>query len=86
VKAAIDSITLPVQALRQSILAGIRGAVRRAIKPRINSITSFVQAIVDTIAFVIEAVFDTVSSPVQAILNAIPLIGKNTRTEKHNTD
>jgi hypothetical protein len=86
VKAAIDSITLPVQALRQPILIGIRGAVRRAIKPRINSITFFVQAIVNAIAFVIETIFDTVSSPVQTILNAISLIGKNTRAEKHDTD
>ena len=86
VKTAIDSITLPVQALRESILVGIRGAVRRAIKPRINSITFFVHAIVNAIAFVIETIFDTVSSPVQTILNAISLIGKNTRTEKHDSD
>jgi hypothetical protein len=86
VKTAIDSITFPVQAFREPILVGIRGAVRRAIKPRINSITFFVQAIVNAIAFVIETIFDTVSSPVQTILNAISLIGKNTRTENHDSD
>jgi hypothetical protein len=85
VKTAIDSITFPVEALREPIFVGIRGAVRRPIKPRINSITFFVQAIVNAIALVIETIFDTVSSPVQTILNAISLIGKNTRTEKCDT-
>jgi hypothetical protein len=82
VEAAIDAIPFPVQTIGQLIPAGIRGAVRFTIKPRVYPIAFMVETVINSIASVVKPVFDAVA----ALVHAISLIGKNAGAEKCNTD
>jgi phage-related protein len=93
IKTSINAVAFTVESIREPIPSGIRCAVRLSIKPRINSITHVVQAIVnsipsiikaviDAITFVIKPVFNAVTALIQAVRYTIILIGENAAAEE----
>ena len=81
VEAAVYAIAFLVEPFRQTVSPSIRCAVRLSIKPTIDTITFFIQAVVYTISLSVKPVFDAVAAIVQSVFNAIALIGKNTAAE-----